>query len=55
MIQIEKKIEQQIVEGIEDIARKLLSIPTITSPQIGTLWNYMELYNASDQVKHQLP
>ena len=44
-----------MVTGIGDIARKLSSIPTITSQTIGTLWNYMELYIASEPVKHSLP
>ena len=31
MIQIEKKIEHQMIEGVKDIARKLSSISTIRS------------------------
>ena len=41
--------------GIEDIARKLSSIPTITSPEIGTLYNCLDLYNENDDEKHYLP
>ena len=41
--------------GIEDIARKLSSIPTITSPEIGTLWNCLDLYDENDAEKLSLP
>ena len=44
-----------MVTGIEDSARKLSLIPTMTSPNIGTLWNFLDLYNTSDPVKHSLP
>ena len=55
MVRIEKKIEQRMFTGIEDIARKLSSIPTITSPEIGTLYNVMHLYNENEVENHCLP
>ena len=48
MFRIENKIEQQMLTGIKNIARKLSSIPTITSPEIGTLYNVMHLYDEID-------
>ena len=55
MIQIEKNIEQEMVQGIRDISKKLSSMPSITSPEIGTLQNCLHLHSESDDIKHQLP
>ena len=55
MFRIENKIEQQMFTGIEDIARELSSIPTITPPEIGTLYNYLDLYDENNMEKHCLP
>ena len=35
--------------------KKLSSMPSITSPEIGTLQNCLHLYHNSDDIKHQLP
>ena len=43
-----------MVEGIKHISKKLSSIPTIISPEIGTLQKCVDLYHESDEIKHQL-
>ena len=55
MIQIEKNIEQQMVQGVRGISKKLSSMPSITSPEVGTLQICLHLYHKSDDIKHQLP
>ena len=54
MFQIEKNVELEMVQGIRDISKKMSSMPSITSPEIGTLQNCLHLYHESDHIKHQL-
>ena len=54
MIQIEQKIEYQMVVGIKNISKKLSSIPSINSPEIGTLQHCLYLHHKNDEIKHKL-
>ena len=55
MFRIENKIEQGMFTGIEDIVRKFSSIATITSPDLGILYNCLDLYDENDVEKYCLP
>ena len=55
MIHIEQKIEHQMVVGIKNISKKLSSIPSINSPEIGTLQHCLYLHHKNDEIKHKLP
>ena len=55
MVRIEQIIERQMVVGIKNISKKLSLIPSITSPEIGTLQHCLYLHQKNDKIKHNLP
>ena len=55
MVHIKQIIEPQMVVGIKNILKKMSSIPSITSPEIGTLQHCLYLHHKNDEIKHKLP